>query len=67
MPNMWENMGMLSLNGNTNHTLLVGGVACATWNHGLIDPFIYHPFFGTRKVLEAIRQRDPEGWVAGLV
>eukprot|EP00286_Rhodomonas_abbreviata_P016590 CAMPEP_0181339008 /NCGR_PEP_ID=MMETSP1101-20121128/28978_1 /TAXON_ID=46948 /ORGANISM="Rhodomonas abbreviata, Strain Caron Lab Isolate" /LENGTH=1151 /DNA_ID=CAMNT_0023449851 /DNA_START=145 /DNA_END=3600 /DNA_ORIENTATION=+ len=48
-----------------SHVLLVGGVECITWGHGLSDPAIAHPFFGTDKVERALACMD--GYAQGEV
>jgi hypothetical protein len=46
-------------------TLLVDGVPCAALGHGLEAPVVAHPYWGTRAVIDHLRQRD--GWSDGRV
>jgi len=48
------------------HTLSVGGVACATWGHGLSGALIQHPFFGDYdRILSVLKARP--GFADGFV
>jgi hypothetical protein len=41
----------------SNHVLLVNGVECVTWGHGLTDPTVTHEFYGSMKrVTNALAQ-----------
>jgi hypothetical protein len=48
----------------SDHRLLVNGVACVTWGHGL-GGAAAHPLYGTSRILEVL-QKAP-GYEAGLV
>eukprot|EP00966_Prymnesium_polylepis_P241339 5581261-Prymnesium_polylepis.1 len=45
--------------------LLVDGVPCVTLGHGLAERGAAHPFWGTARVLAALRMHD--GWADGRV
>lgn len=48
------------------HMMIVGGVECVTLGHGFDESeVVQHPFFGTMKVVEALKQC--RGWKNGLV
>ncbi|CAE8597663.1 unnamed protein product [Polarella glacialis] len=47
------------------HVLVVDGVECATWGHGLQGNVIGHPFFGTDRVVHGLSSL--EGWEDGRV
>eukprot|EP00929_Paragymnodinium_shiwhaense_P109168 TRINITY_DN75519_c0_g1_i1.p1 TRINITY_DN75519_c0_g1~~TRINITY_DN75519_c0_g1_i1.p1 ORF type:complete len:1140 (-),score=192.16 TRINITY_DN75519_c0_g1_i1:483-3902(-) len=47
------------------HTVVVDGIACATWGHGLTGPVIEHDFFGNHYVLDALSALP--GWHSGFV
>lgn len=47
------------------HVLLVEGLECATWGHGLEGDIIGHAFFGSHRVLDNLAAMD--GWHQGLV
>jgi len=47
------------------HVVLVDGVECATWGHGLQGDVVGHAFFGTQRVLRSVARL--QGWEAGLV
>lgn len=47
------------------HILLVDGIECATWGHGLEGKVVEHPYYGTQKVIQDIKTMP--GWVDGLV
>jgi len=36
------------------HTILVNGTPCVTFGHGIAGPVTWHPFYATKKVLEAV-------------
>jgi Mg-chelatase subunit ChlD len=43
----------------SEHSIVVNGIACVTLGHGLAEPVVQHPFFGTSAVihdLKALRQ-----------
>jgi hypothetical protein len=45
--------------------LVVNGMECVTLAHGIDGERVYHPFYGTDRVLE--RMRSLPGWEKGLV
>jgi len=47
------------------HVLLVDGVECVTWGHGLQGEVIGHAFFGSQRVVDALAAL--RGWEAGFV
>jgi hypothetical protein len=47
------------------HGLLVDDIECATWGHGLSDPAIQDPFYGTDRVIHAVMALP--GWEQGWV
>jgi len=47
------------------HVLVVNGIGCATWGHGLRGEVIGHDFFGMERVLWALAALP--GWERGLV
>lgn len=47
------------------HVLLVNGVECVTWGHGLLDQIVVHTFYGTSRVTETLAAMP--GWEHGLV
>ena len=49
----------------SQRVLLVGGVECVTWGHGLLGPVVGHRFFGTHSVLEDVAAMG--GWASGFV
>ena len=46
-------------------TVLVGGVPCAALGHGLKDPIVAHPYWGTRAVIDDMMSQP--GWAEGRV
>ena len=48
-----------------SHVLMVDGLPCVTLGHGLADPVVAHPFWGTAAVVDALRRCD--GWDSGRV
>ena len=46
-------------------TVLVGGVPCAALGHGLTDPIVAHPYWGTRAVIDDMMSQP--GWAEGRV
>jgi hypothetical protein len=52
-----------------NHRLgvVVSGIECAAWGHGLSDECVAHDFFGTSAVVKSIAQADPAGFQSGHV
>ena len=46
------------------HVLLVDGVECITWAHGLSDPAVRHEFYGERVAASLAKM---EGWAEGHV
>ena len=46
-------------------TVLVGGVLCAALGHGLMDPIVAHPYWGTRAVIDDMMSQP--GWAEGRV
>ena len=46
-------------------TILVNGVPCAALGHGLEEPVVAHPYWGTRAVINDLMQRP--GWQSGRV
>jgi Mg-chelatase subunit ChlD len=47
------------------HILLVNGVECVTWCHGIEDEIVDHPYYGTDKVIEDLARLP--GWNQGFV
>ena len=50
---------------DSNHVILVNGVECVTWGHGLTEPTIAHGYFGTEKILDDLARLP--GWNVGAV
>merc|ERR1719223_897050 len=50
---------------DSGHVLLVDGMECATWGHGIVGYGISRPFFGTQRVLNNLALL--EGWARGAV
>ena len=50
---------------NRSHSLLVNGISCVTWGHNLEDPELYHGFYGTQRIVDALSQL--QGWEVGKV
>ena len=48
-------------------SVLVNGVACAAWGHGLTDEHVAHEFFGTSAVVKSIAKADAAGFESGHV
>jgi len=46
-------------------TILVNGVPCAALGHGLEEPVVAHPYWGTHAVINDLMQRP--GWQSGRV
>jgi hypothetical protein len=49
-----------------SHVLLVNGMECATWGHGMSGPVIGHDFWGSAAAIERCLSALP-GWNRGLV
>lgn len=47
------------------HILLVNGIECVTWNHGIPGTVVGHPFFGTSRVLHDLEAMS--GWEQGFI
>jgi hypothetical protein len=47
------------------HVLLIDGVECVTWGHGIEDDVVRHPYYGTSEVITDL-SRLP-GWDQGFV
>ena len=48
-------------------SVLVNGIACAAWGHGLTDEHVAHKFFGTSAVVKSIAKADAAGFESGHV
>lgn len=48
-----------------SHVLLVNGVECVTWGHGMRDAVVAHPYFGSDHVLADLA--GMAGWESGFV
>ena len=48
----------------SDRVLLVNGVACALWGHGLTDPGVEHAYWGGAVLRDVMRQK---GWKEGSV
>eukprot|EP01084_Bolivina_argentea_P033459 61881_1 len=49
-----ENVYTFVLDGT--HVLMVNGMECVTWGHGMKEAIVNDPFYGTEKVIEAVRR-----------
>jgi len=47
------------------HVLLVNGVECVTWGHGLNEPGVQHDYYGTNRIIEDLEALP--GWKDGMV
>lgn len=47
------------------HVLLVNGVECVTWGHGLNAPGVQHGYYGTNRVIADLEALP--GWKEGMV
>merc|ERR1712224_284740 len=47
------------------HVLLVNSIECATWGHGIKEPVVQHPFYGTTRVVQNLMSLP--GWEQGFV
>ena len=51
-----------------NHSIYVNGYECITLGHGIIDDEVAkHDFFGTRKIVECMKNIDIEGFNNGYI
>lgn len=50
---------------DSSHVVLVNGVQCVTLGHGLQGDIVSHDFYGTSKVIDALR--SVSGWEKGLI
>jgi hypothetical protein len=50
---------------SSSHVLIVNGMECITWGHGLKEPGVQHPFYGTQRVVNAMQTLS--GWTTGRV
>jgi hypothetical protein len=50
---------------DSEHLLLVDGVECVTFGHGLMEEGVAHPFYGSHRVIQALQSLP--GWQSGLV
>jgi len=48
-----------------SHVVLVNGIECITWGHGLTDPVVKHSYFGTSQIISDLSQFS--GWHSGFV
>jgi len=52
-----------------SHVLRVGqgehSISCITWGHGMEQSVLKHPFFGSQRVIEALKQQP--GWKDGYI
>jgi len=52
----------------SEHSIVVNGVACVTLGHGLSEPVVQHPFFGTSAVIQDLKAlRGGTSFEAGLI
>jgi len=54
------------LDGSDSPIMLVDGVGCIVWGHGLNDAAVHHSYFGDRTKIEADLAAMP-GWSQGVV
>merc|ERR1719240_2538543 len=47
------------------HTLLVDGIECVTWGHGITGDVVGHPYFGSSRIIRDLARMP--GWKQGLV
>lgn len=47
------------------HVLLVDGIQCATWGHGLQEDVVRHAYYGSQTIIRDLS--DMPGWTDGLV
>jgi Hint-domain len=50
---------------NRGHTVIIQGMPCASLGHGIEEQVAAHPYFGTQRVVEDLRQM--RGWQQGMV
>eukprot|EP01083_Nonionella_stella_P179816 639417_1 len=41
---------------DTSHVLIVNGMECITWGHGMKEEVVHDPFYGTEKVTEMLKR-----------
>jgi len=52
----------------SEHSIVVNGVTCVTLGHGLSEPVVQHPFFGTSLVIQDLRAlRQGRSFASGLI
>jgi len=56
---------VLKENGAEDHVMIINDVACVTLAHNYKEDVVRHSYFGSRKVLEDLRELS--GWESGLV
>lgn len=49
------------------HTVLVNDVECVTLGHGFKDDVVRHGYYGTKRVIEDLRQLDYEQNNSGII
>eukprot|EP00746_Dinoflagellata_sp_MGD_P138916 gnl/MRDRNA2_/MRDRNA2_72470_c0_seq1.p1 gnl/MRDRNA2_/MRDRNA2_72470_c0~~gnl/MRDRNA2_/MRDRNA2_72470_c0_seq1.p1 ORF type:complete len:1023 (-),score=174.32 gnl/MRDRNA2_/MRDRNA2_72470_c0_seq1:198-3188(-) len=47
------------------HTLLVDGIECVTWGHGISGDVVGHPYFGSSRIISDLARLP--GWEQGLL
>ena len=47
------------------HVLIVNGVECCTWGHGIEEEGVFHPFYGGDAIVDVVREM--EGWEQGNI
>jgi len=50
---------------NQNHTVLVNGIRCVTWGHGMEGRIVGHPYYGTNCIIQDLATSP--GWSSGFV
>lgn len=49
----------------SEHSMIVEGIACIGWGHGFTEPVAQHDFFGTQRVIDDLTIK--QGWEQGYI